>query len=178
MRPVRAQVPRVPRPRPRGQPGHGPPVLRPDARGLEHDRREAGPPRGARRGLPAAGAGEQGGDGALRLRVVAPPVRQLSSRWTVLQKVVLPALWIPLSAATIVFLFTASAGPGARPRVVAWVFVAMAAASWAVLYRVGICLRTVAIADDALVVGDFGREIRVPLREVEGVTGSLGLRPE
>ncbi len=92
-----------------------------------------------------------------------------------MQKVVLPALWFPLSLAVAFFLFTA---PGARSRAAAWVFLAIAAATWAVLYRVGICLRTVAIADDTLVVTDFGREVRVPLREVERVSGSLGLRPE
>ena len=105
-------------------------------------------------------------------------MRQLSSRWTALQKVVLPAVWIPLSAALVFFLFSAPAGPEARSRVVAWLLLAATAVTWVVLYRFGVCLRKVAIAGDVLVVADFGREIHVPLREVAGVTGSLGLRPE
>jgi hypothetical protein len=107
--------------------------------------------------------------------------RNLSSAWTVIHKVVFPAVWIGGFALGTACLFLAE--PRTRsgappPPEMRWFFLAATVLGSAFLYWFGMRLKKVALDGDRLIISEFGREIEVPLRDVERVTGSILMNPE
>ena len=110
-----------------------------------------------------------------------PMRRNLSSAWTVIHKVVFPALWIGAFAlgTSCLFLSEPRTRSGASPPPeMRWVFLVATVLGSVVLYWFGMRLKRVALDGDRLIISDFGREMEVPLRDVERVTGSILMHPE
>lgn len=102
--------------------------------------------------------------------------RTLSSPATYFYKVVLPVLWIGTSAigSAVLFLVAAAETPLANPPPEGgWGLLAFALVGAAEFLLVGRRLKTVSLEDGVLVVSDSGREVRVPLGDVERVTVSV-----
>jgi hypothetical protein len=100
-------------------------------------------------------------------------MRDLSSRMTLFYKAFLPSVWIGVFAFATIQTFLGRDSWESR-----WILLAITVGGTTVLYWLGMRLKRVRLDDDALLVSNYRREVRVPLREVERVTGSVFLNPE
>lgn len=103
-------------------------------------------------------------------------MRNLSSDWTWFHKFVFPGLWI--SAFTIVTVGMFLQDDKNQARDGRWFFLGMTIVGATFLYWSVIRLKKVSLDGDRLVVSNYRREIQVPLRDVEKVTGSVMMNPE
>ena len=107
--------------------------------------------------------------------------RNLSSSWTFFYKVVLPVLWIGGFAVGTLSLFLvepSSWSPSPPTAEMRWAFLGGTLLGSLFLYWFGMRLKTVALDGDVLVISDRGRDVLVPLRDVERVSGSVLMNPE
>ena len=94
--------------------------------------------------------------------------RLLSSRWTFFQKFLFPALWVAGFGLVTLLFFVDPADVvydgvrGGAPPGVGWIFLAAWLAGGALVLWVSLPLQRVRLVDDALLVSNFARELRVP----------------
>ncbi len=105
--------------------------------------------------------------------------RELSSRATFLYKFIVPALWIGFFGGATTLLFAAPGGLRDDPGVaqIRWAFLALFTIVTPILYWLLVGLKTVALLDQSLEISNFSRSLRVPLRDVERVSGSVIVNP-
>jgi len=103
-----------------------------------------------------------------------PLNRQLSSRVTFFQKFVFPIFWIGTFAVT---MFVAAAPGNAFPAL-RWIFLTVTVGGGAWIYWSCGRLKRVRLSGDSLLVSNFRDEMRVPLSQIERVTGSILMNPE
>ena len=109
--------------------------------------------------------------------------RMLSSSLTMLFKVVFPLVWIGGFAVGTAAMFLTSAflTPASSSSDLGddkWFFLGATLLGSALLYVFVMRLKVVALRGDTLRIESLGREIMVPLSNVERVTGSVLLTPE
>ena len=106
-------------------------------------------------------------------------MRELSSAWTYFYKVIFPVIWIGGFAFVTLLMFTApDAFEGDDPREFRWLFFGATLVGTGLLYWFCIRLKKVTLRGDTLVITNFRRQIVVPLRDVEKVSGSILMSPE
>lgn len=106
-------------------------------------------------------------------------MRPLSSALTWFYKFVFSALWIGGFGLGTVAMFVAShTSSGEDLREIRWLFLAAWIAGASMIYWTCIRAKKVSLASDSLVISNFRRELRIPLRDVERVTGSFLWNPE
>jgi hypothetical protein len=106
-------------------------------------------------------------------------VRRLSSSLTFVYKFVFPTLWIGGFATATLLMFV---GPADRadPELLRerWIFAGITVLGGGFLYWFCARLKRVSLGADRVVISNYLREIEVPLRDVEAVSGSLLMSPE
>ncbi len=106
-------------------------------------------------------------------------MRELSSRWTWFFKVPFPAAWMALFALLTALVFLSPGRvTGAHPDVLRWGLLAATLAGSCFLHQFCLGLTRVRLLGDTLLISDFRHHVRVPLREVERVSGGLLPTPE
>jgi hypothetical protein len=103
--------------------------------------------------------------------------RRLSSLQTVLQKVILPAIWIPLfGIVTLSMVFGSTGSHSASPN---WLFVLIWIVGSAFIVWGSVRLKEVSVDDDYLYVSNYLKEIAIPLSDIFDVTENrlLNYRP-
>jgi hypothetical protein len=105
-------------------------------------------------------------------------IRRLSSRWTWFYKFVFPIVWIGGFAFGTLSLFQApaSAYPNHDNPALSFLFATIIGS----LMFYALCMRNkvVSVEGPELVISNFFRTIRVPLKNVERVSGSILITPE
>jgi hypothetical protein len=102
-------------------------------------------------------------------------MRKVSSGWTWFYKFAFPTLWIAAFGLGTVAMFVAS---GAFSRDHRWLFLTGLLAGTSIIYWSCIRVKKVSLDGDSLVISTFRRELRVPLRNVRRVSGSIFWHPE
>ena len=105
-------------------------------------------------------------------------VRKLSSDWTGFYKYAFPALWIATFGAGTVAMFVVFSRVPAPPLDPRLLFLAILLGVGSLLIWYARNLKTVALDGTDLVISDAEGSVRVPLKEVVRVTGSLYVHPE
>jgi hypothetical protein len=109
----------------------------------------------------------------------ATTVRVLSSAATYLYKVFFPAVWIGVFTLVTLLMFIAPrASEGDDLRETRWFFLAITLVGSSFFSGFFMRLKKVALSGDSLVITNFRRQIVVPLRDVERVSGSIPISPE
>lgn len=103
-------------------------------------------------------------------------MRQLSSAWTPFHKFVFPTLWLgAVTTGSVAATFSMATHGGGGER---WLPLIMPVLGGMLLYVMVMRLKKVVLDGDTLVISSYVREVRVPLKEVERVTGSILRNPE
>jgi len=106
-------------------------------------------------------------------------MRTLSSRWTWFYKFAFPTLWIGgFGIGTLQMFLDPDSFSGDDPRDVRWAFMAALLLGSAVIYWSCIRVKRVSLDTDAFLISNYRDEIRVPLHDVERVSGSVLWNPE
>ena len=92
--------------------------------------------------------------------------RRLSSFQTILVKIVMPVVWLPLLGFLDVTTFAVK-GANEAPE---WILLGMLVASSALVYWYGIRLKVVSVDDNFLYVSNYLKEISIPLSDIYDVT--------
>ncbi len=101
-------------------------------------------------------------------------MRMLSSRWTWFYKFAFPTLWIGgFGIGTLMMFLAPDSFSWDYPRDLRWAFVAALLVGSAVIYWSCIRVKRVLLDSDAFLISNYREEIRVPLRDVERVSGSV-----
>lgn len=105
-------------------------------------------------------------------------MRTLSSEWTFFYKFVFPVLWIGVLAYVMLPLFaaTGSSNLWGNSRFVILMTIAVFACGW--WFSISIRLKKVALRDGLLLISDFRKQVEIPLRDIERVSGSILMNPE
>jgi hypothetical protein len=111
------------------------------------------------------------------------PGRELSSAWTFFYKFVFPTLWIGVFALIALLMFVVpdsfkGDGGGGQLRDMRWIFAGATVVGGGFIYWACMRLKKVSLNADVFVISNYRSRIDVPLRDVEGVSGSLFMSPE
>lgn len=109
---------------------------------------------------------------------LSPPERLLSSRSTWLYKYALGTLWIAGFAGVTLAMFVAPQAFGEDVSELRPLFAGATLLGAAFFYWHSMRLKRVRQRGDVLLISNFRREIEVPLRDVERVSGSVLVTPE
>lgn len=107
-------------------------------------------------------------------------MRALSSDWTFFYKFALPVIWIGGFAGSTLAMFIASdsfKGDG-DIREFRMVFLVMTTLGSVALYWFCMRLKKVRLKEGTLLISNFRKEVKIPLRDVERVSGSILMHPE
>lgn len=105
-------------------------------------------------------------------------MRTLSSEWTFFYKFVFPVLWIGVLAYIMLPMF---ATPGSFHLTANFRFVILltiAVFACGLWFSISIRLKKVALRDGLLLISDFRKQVEIPLRDIERVSGSILMNPE
>ena len=107
-------------------------------------------------------------------------MRTLSSAWTFFYKFIFPTVWIGGFAVVTLLMFTAadSFEGGGDVREVRSYFLIATVLGGAAIYWSCMRLKKVTLDGGALLISNFRKQIAIPLRDVERVTGSILINPE
>jgi len=104
--------------------------------------------------------------------------QQLSSQWTYFYKILFARAWIGVFSIGTVFLFFAAITGDTSAQNVLPMFLFGLIVGASFIYWALVRLKKVTLDDDILLISDFKKEIAIPLRNVERVTGSILISPE
>jgi hypothetical protein len=98
---------------------------------------------------------------------------------TAVYKFVLPAMWISVFGFVTFWLFSSAfhGSGGGPPPPVKWIFLVVWVIGTAVWYRCCIPLKRVSMNGGELIVSNYAREIRVPLRRIRRISESRFQNP-
>ena len=105
-------------------------------------------------------------------------MRTLSSEWTFFYKFVSPVLWTGLFAYFILVMFATTGCFNfaiTLPFAVLPVVIFLVCVWW---FWTSIRLKKVTLKDDVLLISNFQKQIEIPLRDIERVSGSILMNPE
>ena len=107
-------------------------------------------------------------------------MEELSSRLTFFYKFVFPTLWIGVFALVTLLMFVAPEASRSKEdvREIRWLFLAVTVVGAALFYWACMRIKRVFLDRRELVISNYRRTIRVPLRDVERVSASLLMSPE
>lgn len=112
------------------------------------------------------------------VRISEKNMRTLSSEWTFFYKFVFPVLWMGFIAYIILAMFAATGSPGFSGNFQFVILSAMTVLASGWWYWISIRLKKVTLKDDLLLISDFRKQVEIPLRDVERVSGSILMNPE
>ncbi len=104
-------------------------------------------------------------------------MRRLSNRATWIWKFALPLAWIGGFGAATLFLFIGPESEGMQSHV-KWVFLCSLFIGTTVIYWRGIRVKKVYLDESDFVISGYIEELRVPVKDVKRVSGSILWRPE
>ena len=105
-------------------------------------------------------------------------MRTLSSEWTFFYKFVSPVLWGGLFAYMILVMFAVTGSfnfAGTFQFAILLVVTVLACGWW---FWTSVRLKKVTLKDDLLLISNFRKQIEIPLRDIERVSGSILMNPE
>ncbi|MBP1747595.1 MAG: hypothetical protein H6Q52_134 [Deltaproteobacteria bacterium] len=105
-------------------------------------------------------------------------MRTLSSEWTLFYKFIFPVLWTGIFAGITLVMFMAPDLFSAKGNFQPVIFLAMTILGSAWWYWISIRLKKVTLEDDLLVISNFQTQVKIPLRGIERVSGSILMNPE
>lgn len=106
-------------------------------------------------------------------------MRKLSSSWTWFYKFVFPSVWLGgFGIGTVTLLVSRSSVLHQDPDFPVLIFPVVFVLGFLLFYFMCMRLKSVALDGADLVISNFRETIRVPLRDVERVSGSLFMHPE
>ena len=120
---------------------------------------------------PVSSHGNRGGEGFEK----APMARTLSSAQTFVMKAIFPVVWIAGFGAGTLMVWRArlqTAAQSLPPPEWKWLFLGGFVCGGAFIVRTCVPLKRVRLTQDTLLISNYWREIRVPLRDVHDVTES------
>jgi len=106
-------------------------------------------------------------------------MRVLSSGWTWFYKFIFPTIWIGgFGFGTLMMFLVPDSFSGDDVRVIRDEFLTILVLGSALIYWSCIRVKRVSIDSDSVLISNYREVIRVPLRDVERVSGSILMHPE